>query len=211
MTYTYQDNTYEIIIEKKPIKNAYIKVKSDLNIYINVPKLTPNAFIKKLIKENSKAIDKMLKKQLAELEKLEKFYYLGEHLTLYEDSAFKEVYIEDGQIYYKNQKSLDKWLETSIKEILNERLQHNFNLFEENISYPELKLRTMKTRWGVCKLKPPTITLNKKLIRYSLEVIDYVIIHELAHLIFPNHQKEFWNLVEKYCPNYKILRKKLKE
>ena len=69
----------------------------------------------------------------------------------------------------------------------------------------------MKTRWGVCQTKNGVITLNNKLIHYDLSVIDYVIIHELCHFIHANHQKEFWDLVSKYYPNYKIIKKKLKE
>jgi len=211
MTYNYQNKDYEIIIEKKPIKNAYIKVKSDLKIYVSVPKLTPNGYIKKLVKDNNKAIDRMLNKKLKEHAKEQEFHYLGKLLSLYEDPAFKEVYIEEGQIYYPNQKTLDIWLNTSIKSLFESRLEHNYQLFEEDIPFPILKLRNMTSRWGVCKAKPPTITLNKKLIRYDQDIIDYVIIHELAHFIHMHHQKEFWNLVAKYCPNYKTLRKKLKE
>jgi len=211
MTYIYEDQVYEIIIEKKPIKNSYIRVKPDLNIYISVPKLTPSSAIKKLIKNNTKSIDKMLAKQIKTVAKSKDFYYLGEKLTLFEDNAFNEVYIEDGQIYYKSEIALEKWLNTRIKTIFSERLDHFYNIIEEKIPYPKLKLRSMTSRWGVCKTIPPTITLNKKLIRYDMDVIDYVVIHELCHLVYPHHQKEYWNLVSKYCPNYKYYRKKLKE
>ena len=67
----------------------------------------------------------------------------------------------------------------------------------------------MKTRWGVCN-KNNSITLNSDLIKYGYEQIDYVIIHELSHFIHFNHSKDFWNLVNKYCKNYKEIRKSLK-
>ena len=83
-------------------------------------------------------------------------------------------------------------------------------MFEESILLPNLKIRKMKTRWGVCNIKTNNITLNFYLSRYNIECLDYVIIHELAHLLEANHSKKFWNIVSKYCSNYKDIRKKLR-
>ena len=69
----------------------------------------------------------------------------------------------------------------------------------------------MSTRWGVCNRSNNTITLNSELIKYGLKQIDYVIIHELSHFIYFDHSKNFWLQVSKYCPNYKEVRKTLKE
>ena len=69
----------------------------------------------------------------------------------------------------------------------------------------------MTSRWGVCNTKSKVITLNTELFKYDIECLDYVVIHELSHLVHANHSKEFWNVVSKYCPNYKILRNKLKD
>ena len=69
----------------------------------------------------------------------------------------------------------------------------------------------MKTRWGVCNRRDNSVTLNSELIKYDLTKLDYVIVHELSHFIHFNHSKSFWNLVEKYSPNYKKIRKDLKE
>ena len=76
---------------------------------------------------------------------------------------------------------------------------------------PKLKIRNMKSRWGVYNKKNHSVTLNTHLIEYDIEKLDYVIYHELSHIIHFDHSKEFWNLVSKYCPNYKIIRKDMKE
>ena len=83
-------------------------------------------------------------------------------------------------------------------------------MFEENIPYPNLKIRKMKTRWGVCNRKNNNVTLNSELIKYGYDQIDYVITHELSHFVHFNHSKDFWMTVSKYCPNYKKIRKSLK-
>ena len=69
----------------------------------------------------------------------------------------------------------------------------------------------MTTRWGVCNTKSKTVTLNLELIKRDLKYLDYVIVHELSHLIEGNHSNRFWALVEKNFPNYKQMRKEMKE
>ena len=75
--------------------------------------------------------------------------------------------------------------------------------------YNELKFRRMKRRWGSCSNKR-NITLNLYLFNTSKELIDYVIVHELAHLVQMNHSKKFHKVVEYYMPQAKELEKKLK-
>ena len=98
-----------------------------------------------------------------------------------------------------------------MKSIFKERLEYNYHLFEENIPFPGLKIRSMKTRWGVCNRRNKTVTLNSALIKESIDKIDYVIIHELSHIIHFNHSRAFWNLVGKYCTDYKRIRKEMRE
>ena len=85
------------------------------------------------------------------------------------------------------------------------------SIFDEDIVIPKLKIRTMKSRWGVYNRKNHSVTLNSHLIEYSLDKLDYVIVHELSHIIHFDHSPSFWNLVYKYYPNYKKVRKELKE
>ena len=69
----------------------------------------------------------------------------------------------------------------------------------------------MKTRWGVCNKRDNSVTLNTNLIKETIDKLDYVIIHELAHFVHFDHSKDFWNLVSKYCKEYKQIRKELKD
>ena len=114
-------------------------------------------------------------------------------------------------IYCKYEKMLNKWLKKEMTNLFLKRLDYNYNLFTESIPYPKLKIRNMKTRWGVCNRKNLTVTLNSKLIEYELDKLDYVIIHELSHLVHFNHSASFWQTVSKYCPNYKTIRNELKD
>ena len=69
-------------------------------------------------------------------------------------------------------------------------------------SYNKITLRRQKTRWGSCSSKK-NLNFNWQLVYFEPKIIDYVIIHELAHLTHMNHSKNFWQLVEKYDPEYK--------
>lgn len=68
----------------------------------------------------------------------------------------------------------------------------------------------MSTKWGVCNVTKKVITLNSELIKIDIKYLNYVIYHELSHLVYPNHSKDFWLLVEHYVPNYKNYKKEMK-
>lgn len=200
---------YDVIIQRKNNKNTYIRVKEDLKIYV-----TTNYFINKkqvfeLLSLNYDFVSKNLKSRQLKNKENELFYYLGEKydIIFYEN---KNVEIYDNRIYVSNLDQLNKWYKLQIKKIFQERLDYNYNLFKEKIPYPTLRLRKMKTRWGVCNRKLNTVTLNTELIKYTLDKLDYVIIHELSHFVHFNHSSLFWEQVEKYCPDYKKIRKELK-
>jgi len=208
MVVDYNNNSYEVEIIRKNNKNIYIRVKEG-KIIFTCNYFTTNRQIDKLIKDNYSSIVKMIDKDKKRVEKEEKFYLFGKvYDVVY---GFNDIDITDNKIYILNKKELDKFLDKKIKEIFYDRLNYWYNLFEENIPVPNLKIRKMTSRWGVCNLKNKNVTLNYHLYKYDIECLDYVIVHELSHFIHPNHSSSFWKLVCKYCDDYKILRKKLKE
>ncbi len=79
-----------------------------------------------------------------------------------------------------------------------------------NEELPKIKVRNMKSRWGVCHISKKYITLNLQLLSKPMPCIEYVVLHEYAHFIQPNHSKKFWAVVEHYMPDYKERRKLLK-
>ena len=77
------------------------------------------------------------------------------------------------------------------------------------LEYQEIKFRKMKSRWGSCSSKR-VITFNTALIKVAHEFIDYVVVHELAHIVHMNHSKSFHSLVQNYLPDAKEIRKNFK-
>lgn len=201
--------TNNIKIIRKNIKHTYIRVK-DGNIIVTTNYLTPKIYINSLIKNNIKNIEKMVVQDLKKQEKETNFYLFGQKYNIIYDNNINKLIIQEDNLITKNQEQLDKYINELIKKNFSSRLEYWFNKFEEDIPIPNLKVRKMKTRWGVCNTKNNNITLNYYLYKYDLKCLDYVIVHELSHFIEGNHSKNFWKIVEKYYPNYKEIRKKLK-
>lgn len=210
MKYIVEDNEYDVIITKKNNKNTYIRVKEDLNIYVTTNYFVTKNMIKDILDKNYDYLKKNIERMKLKQEKESEFYFLGDKydIIIYDSS---KVEVMDNRIYVKSMDALNRWLKKEMKRIYSERLALNYDRFEENIPYPNLRLRHMTTRWGVCNKKNITVTLNTELIKYNIRCLDYVIIHELSHLVYFNHSKDFWNLVSKYCPNYKEIKKELKD
>jgi hypothetical protein len=97
--------------------------------------------------------------------------------------------------------------EKKLKEYLTSRVDYFCKLMK--LSYSELKFKKLKSRWGSCDSKG-VVTLNIYLYNTSAKLIDYVVVHELAHLVHMNHSKEFHQLVLEYIPDAKENRKSLK-
>lgn len=198
----------EVFITKKRQKNTYIRVKEDLNIYVTTNYFTTKEDILKLIENNKTSISRMITRQEKKQQKEKEFTYLGKKYNLVLINS-KEITLGLETILYNNLENLHKWLVKQANSIFLEELNKMYNIFPVNIPYPSLTIRQMKTRWGVCNTKTKRVTLNLELIKKDLKYLDYVIVHELAHLVYPNHQQEFWSLVGQVIPNYKELRKEL--
>ena len=199
---------YEIEIIRKNNRNTYIRVKNG-KIIATTNYLTPNKSIINLINNNINSIIKMINNDEKKQEKTENFYYFGEKYDVI--YGFNDIEFNNNKIYAPNKQKLSKYIDDDIKRIFKSRLDYWYNTFEEKIPVPNLKIRKMTTRWGVCNIKSHNVTLNYNLSKYDIKCLDYVIVHELSHFIHHNHQKEFWNLVAKYYPKYKECKKMLKE
>lgn len=213
MKYKINDEEYDVIVTKKANKNIYIRVKNDLKIYVTCGYLCTKNQIIEVLDKNISSLVKMIEIQKVKQEKEDMFFYLGKKYDIISVPVIDSIDIDDKNniIYVKDRKHLENWYKKEIIRIFTERFDVCFNRFEEADKKPVLKFRNMKTRWGVYNRVQHSVTLNTHLIEYDIDKLDYVIFHELSHIIHFDHSKEFWMLVSKYCPNYKLLRKELND
>ena len=209
MTYKIEDYEILVNIEKKKIKNTYIRVKENNTILVTTSYLTSKRQIINLLEKNKDYLGKCLKQLEEKKQKDQEFYLWGKKYDVVVIPTESDVIIED-EVITPSLPTLDKWLKKEMKKEFSMQLDNWYQKFEENIPYPKLRIRKMKTRWGVCNRKNNTVTLNSDLIRYPKSCLDYVIVHELSHFVHFDHSKQFWNQVSKYYPQYKETRKYLK-
>lgn len=214
--YTYKGQTFPVNIIRKNNKNTYIRVDDNLNINITTSYLVSKTIIKDILTKNTKSINKMIDNKITKLEKINSInenniLLFGKRIYVVYSDSFKDTEMINDTIYTTDIKKLNKYLNNIITKTYLANLNCWYNTFEENIPYPTLKIRKMKTRWGVCNYKKNIVTLNLELINYDISCLNYVIIHELSHFIYQDHSKHFWAIVNKYCPNYKEVRNILKK
>ena len=95
---------------------------------------------------------------------------------------------------------LENFYRTRARDVLSDRVDHFAD--EMSVEYKQIELRNQRTLWGSCSTTG-TLSLNWRLVMAPPEIVDYVVIHELAHLIEANHTDEFWQIVGEYDPDYK--------
>ncbi len=202
---------YEVVITKKlGNRNTYIRVKEDLKIYVTTNTFVSNKEIENIILKSKDSVLKMIDKMEKRCEKKSGFNYLGKQYDVIYTSNTGIVLGEE-KVFVNRDVDLDKWYKKEASKLFQEHLDLCYNNFSRNIPYPTLTIRKMTTRWGVCNTKDKRVTLNLELMKKPIYCLDYVIMHELSHLIHPNHSKEFWLLVEENCKDYKKIKKILKE
>lgn len=103
---------------------------------------------------------------------------------------------------------LEQWLKGMARLLINQRIRVVNNVLK--LSYKRVAIRGQKTRWGSCS-QMGNLNFNWRLVMAPLQVLDYIVAHELLHLVEPNHSKRFWSLVESVCPDYKVWREWLKK
>lgn len=200
----------EVIIEKKKgNKNTYLRVKEDLCLHVTTSFFMTDRKIKEIINENIDSIIRMYNKQNFKQDLKKDFYYLGKKYDVVRTNS-KEVIFGDEKIFLPNNLDIDKWLKKEATKLFKERLDYWYNNFDRKIPYPSLTIRKMTSRWGVCNSKLVRVTLNLELMKKDISCLDYVIVHELSHFIEMNHSDRFWRVVEKNYPNYKEIRRIMK-
>jgi len=205
------NDIYNVVIERKrSTRNTYIRIHDDLSIYVTCNTLTSDRYILNLINSKEKQILKMIERVKRKQAKEEYFYYLGKKYDLVYLNK-KGITFGEEKVFVSNDFNLDRWYKKEAEKVFQIELDKMYNSFIYKIPYPSLCIRKMKTRWGVCNVKTHKVTLNLELIKKDIKYLDYVIVHELSHLLYANHSKAFWDCVGENFKDYKKIRKELKQ
>ena len=200
----------KIIRTSRRSKSISLKIRNG-ELEISCPYNTSEIFLKNLIERKKEWIDKNIdrsRKNHKKIDQISNGFITFKGLVLpliYKKSHFERITVEDNElkIFYseksKSRQLITEWLKLQANNFLRARL--SFLSKRISIEFNSLTIKSYTARWGSCNIKGD-IFLNWKLIMLPESVIDYVLIHELAHINVPNHSSEFWELVKKKNPNY---------
>lgn len=225
-TITYGKHNIAYSIQRVDRKTMEISVEPDMSIIVKAPIGAKLSKIESKLKKRGRWIlkqqsyFKQFQPRLTERLYLsgETHFYLGKRYQLkVKDSDKPQVLLKNGAflVYTPDksqntvQKLMIKWYRQKAKEYFPKTLNRLWNnSFTQNYEQPHIQIRILKKRWG--SLSPGGIlTINLELIKAPKECIDYVITHELCHLKYPNHNKDFYQLLEELIPNWKNVKHKL--
>ena len=202
------ESLVNVLIEYKNNKNLYIRVTDDLELLVTCNRRVTSKEILNIIKKNEKSLINMYLKKEKELDKDSIFYYLGNPYTIIYNKDIKKYDIVDDCIIVKDEKMLKKFYSDECIRVFSNELRKYEPMFSYLPKY-SLRVRKMKTRWGVCNRGNNTVTLNSELLKKEIRLIDYVVVHELSHFKEANHSDKFWYEVSLRYPDYKKARREL--
>lgn len=218
-------------IHRKKIKNINLRIKPNLEVYISVPMNLHRDYIENFIRSKEEWIKSVLKKVENVKEKQKDFEYkngeihkfLGKEynltvktgnfnaVSLKNNIRPNEIILTVNENIFENidekKKIMEKWYFENAKKLFLQFMEKWLEILDENVE--KVAIKPMKTRWGSCNYVKRYINLNTELIKRTPFEIEYVILHELTHLKYPNHGRGFYNYIERYMPNYKVAEKML--
>lgn len=221
-TFNYDNTRWEYVITYKQQKHMYLKVRND-QIMVSAPFFMQEKLVEAFILKNIIKIlqqKKTIRHNIVLNNKDNYLYFLNQKYNIVINYDYHQktlIYFEFNNliIHTKMQEpnqlllKIQTFLKQAAVIIFYQRLQYWSEIM--NITFSNLKIRSMVNKWGTCQPRTKIITLNYKLIHYSYDTIDYVVIHELAHIIHAHHQISFWKLVAQFCPNYQAYQNTLKQ
>jgi len=215
--------SYKHIVSKK-LKHTYLTFDNNGNLIIKSPIVSQEYIERLLIKKSlwiNRSREKIAKRKGKTLTftKDDKLYYRGEAFPLhYETHDLKRVKLTFEEniftIYYAtyNEELFQKHINNFYKKESENHILPMIIKWSKimGLNYSKVSFRKTKRQWGSCSSKN-ALSFNTMMLKLPQDVMEYVVIHELAHIKHKHHQKTFWSLVAKYMPDYKEKVATLKE
>ncbi|UXF00337.1 hypothetical protein IB67_01770 [Fervidobacterium riparium] len=211
-------SSFEYKIVHKNTRKISIYIDYDGTLKISVPKSMTEKELEQFLKRKESEIKKLVESfsaQKSAFTSKNAILYFGEErkIILNGDSNVPLRYVNG--TFFLNPRYVDDanklaiwWLRKQAEEYLPKKVNEISEIM--GISYKKVVVKDAKTRWGSCSTKG-TISLNWRLIMAPVGIVEYVIVHELAHIAHPDHSPEFWRFVGKFVPDYRLFRNWLKK
>ncbi len=204
--YIYKGIEYPVIVTRKRMRSIRYTYKDGV-FKVSAPYMFVTQA--KIVQGLDKFADKLIKADARSIASGSDFIYiLGTRVPLQESGEIK--FTDGSVIQYKDRADLDKKLKKWFLPYITNRVRYYEQVMEIKKPY-SVHVRKMTTRYGSNSSQTHSLSFSMILLHYSREVIDSVIVHELAHDKVRDHSKKFYDVVYKYCPDYKALHKRLRK
>ncbi len=208
------------IQKKKGLRNMYLRIRRDGTILVTAPYRTADRTVEAFLRSREDWIQKTIRKveQHYQPDPPGSMRLWGSVVSLCVQQGKRgrvvlsnnvlTVYCQDPEDTGKIEAILKNWCSKELKAVLPDLLKECEQLTGKKAE--SITIRDMVSRWGSCNPKTASITLNLRLVRHDPAFLRYVLIHELVHLYEPSHNQRFQDLMTRFCPEWKQLRKQLK-
>ena len=217
----YENKTIAYTVNKAKVKNFYISIQNG-EVVIKAPWYVTSSQIQDVVESKRKWIMEKLEEYQKSPRKAkeyldgEKFQILGEEYSLniyYKDINNAILNVENGKIVIilplryaeeDNTEQIKKMIDKMYYMVAEREVEAAMEKTRKMVGLAPEEYRIKKTKsvWGSCSSNRK-ITINQNLMMYSRKAVEYVVLHEVCHLKYMNHSKKFWEMVEKYMPDYK--------
>ena len=207
----------------KRSKSIRLKIEQGGKVVVVSPRFVPKFIINQFVKKHQDWIVNSLKKTSngTKFDSATHTFIFGKKYKreiAYSATKKTGIYVTGDKLIFnpltppetttaKNKQKWDKKFQKKVNDFLKNTASHyiikrTHKLAKRmNLKFNKITLRKQKTRWGSCSSQR-NLNFNWKLAHFDTAIIDYVIIHELSHLVHMNHSRDFWDLVKKYNPAY---------
>lgn len=218
--------TLRYTLKKEKRRSLTIQIKEDATVIVKAPHQLSQREIDRFLNEKQPWIEKKLaiqqqrhaQRPTHDFLEGELFSYLGEQypLRILAPAEAKKAGLNlrspldllSGQFLLHESKSdkasakkyFIKWYQSEARTVLQDRVEHYTQI--AGLKYTDIKLSNARTRWGSCSSRG-SLNFNWRIVMAPIEVLDYLVVHEVVHLRHHNHSKHFWGMVEELYPEYK--------
>jgi len=226
-SYTLVVDGLSITVTHKAIKNLNLRIQNPSgNVVISAPLAMPKAMIKDFVQQKLHWIQAKQQHLQNRPQPAVQALVNGETVRVFGTThtlkitekpgkpsvnvchGVLELVVADATNFNKKQAVLQAWQRAQLKQRAPELIDHYTPLM--NVTVREFGIKKMKTRWGTCNPRAERIWLNLALAEKPIGCLEYVVVHEMAHLLEPSHNSRFWGLVEQFMPNWQTYKQQLK-
>ena len=216
------------VLRKQNLKNVYLRIlPPDGQVTVSAPSYVTNAELSNFLLSKLPDIYMHQERMRSQPRQTERTYVSGEaHYLWGKPYRLQVVYagtrasvtkrasklvmtVPQGYTVEQRERVMTEWYRGELRRVLQSATRRCMQT--TGIEADDFRIKNMKTRWGTCNIPQRRIWVNLQLVKKPPECLDYVLIHELVHLVEANHTHRFHEWVEKYCPTWREAEKALKE